>query len=159
VDDLGRIRKVFQISGANQEEVAQRITANLEMHQQQTPDTWPEFAIQLAKSGGDPSLHADAYASLAQASQAYNKVWVSPASINSRIPLMSGLKQAFHQLVVYYVNQLGERQMTFNDRILRVVNHLVQGHTIQDAEIAALRQQVDDLQARLEKVESVNQKQ
>lgn len=153
MDDLGKIREVFQISGMDQEEVTRCIAANLELHQQQTPVTWPEFAIQPARAGEDPSLPADAYASLEQASQAYDKVWVSSTSITSRIPLTAGLKQAFHQLVVYYVNQLGERQMIFNDRILRVVNHLVQGQTAQDAEIVALRRQVADLQARLEEVE------
>jgi hypothetical protein len=154
VDDLNRIRKVFQISGVDQEDLTRRIAANQETHQQQTPETWSEFAIQPATAGEHSSLPNDAYASLAQASQAYDQVWVSPGPITSRIPLTAGLKQAFHQLVVYYVNQLGERQMTFNDRILRVVNYLVQGQTAQDAEIAVLRQQVADLQVRLEEVES-----
>lgn len=149
------IRQLFEINdtAASPSALAQRIAANLATHKLQGPDHWPEFAITPASPGERPLLPPEAYAALQQAAESYDQIWVQPAPAASRFAFITRLKQAFHRLAIYYVNQLGERQMVFNDRLLRVANHLVTRQDRPHPEVAALRRRVAELEARIEQLE------
>jgi hypothetical protein len=149
------VRQVFQIADAavDQDALAHRLAANLERHNLQSPETWPEFVIVPTRPGERPQFPDEVYTSLAKANAAYDQIWVQPNVVPSRFSLFTRLKRAFHQLVIYYVNQLGERQMVVNDQLLRVVNQLVARHEQPDLQIAELQQRITELEARLEQLE------
>jgi hypothetical protein len=152
------VRQVFQIAdpAIDQDELAHRLAVNLENHDLQSPERWPEFAIAPIRPGERPPFPDEVYVSLVRASEAYDQIWVKPKVASSRFSLITRLKRAFHQLVIYYVNQLGERQMVVNDRLLRVVNQLVARHEQSEPQIAELQQRITELEARLEQIEQVS---
>lgn len=149
------VRQVFQIAdpAIDEDELARRLAANLEKHDLQSPEIWPEFAITPIRPGERPQFPDEVYASLARASEAYDQIWVKADVAPSRFPLFTHLKRAFHQLVIYYVNRLGERQMIVNDRLLRMINQLVARHEQTDPQIEELQQRITELEARLEQLE------
>jgi hypothetical protein len=152
---LDTIRQVFEIgvTAVDQNALAQRIAHNLQAHNLQTPDTWPAFVLTAVQPPENAPFTPELYAALAQANQHYDKIWVEMSLAKTRFPLLKRLKRSAHQLVLFYVNQLGQRQIAFNDRILRVVNRIVSTQAERDADMEALKQQIAALQARIEELE------
>ncbi len=135
------------------DDLAGKIAATLEKYPLCGPASWPEFAItasDLAATTPDP---AGLHAALEQAVRAYDQIWVTAEMTPSRWPFVTRIKKSFHQLVIFYANRLGERQIKFNDRILRAVNLLAAAHTAKDAEIIRLRQRLTQLENRLDQQE------
>lgn len=123
-----------------------RIEANLLEHDLTGPENFPAFEIALPETETRTVLDFD----LRQAREAYAQTWVSVDAPESGLPLLGRLKRALHELVVYYVNQLAERQMRFNAAILRIVNgRRSDCHSDQ----AALRREIAQLRARIERLE------
>ena len=153
------IRKTFEINTPtiNQAELAQHIAEDLASHSLQAPERWPEFAITaVSPTNSSPDL-TDLYAALEQATRAYDQIWVKVDIKPSRWPLLDRLKTSFHQLVVFYVNKLGERQIKFNDRSLRVANLLAAAQAAKNEETAVLKKQIAALQNRLNELEKQQQ--
>jgi len=104
----------------------------------------------------DHSLYYD----LRRMSVGYDKVGVGLSLTESRIPLIAPLVQRFrkalHHLVIYYVNILAGQQARFNEYVVRALTGLVkeleEGPT--PTEVEALRQEIAQLQARLEQLEA-----
>ncbi|VAW42978.1 hypothetical protein MNBD_CHLOROFLEXI01-4753 [hydrothermal vent metagenome] len=149
------IRGIFEIgaTAVNQNDLARRIAADLEVYQLDTPENWPEFAITAVSATNATTNPPELYASLEQAARAYDNMWVAIEIKPSRWPLVNFIKRGFHQLVIFYVNRLGERQIKFNDRILRAVNLLAADQAAQNNETAALKQQIIRLQNQIDKLE------
>ena len=153
--DKDTIRQVFALgdTAVNQTSLAERISKNLEGHQLKSPTHWPTFALTEDAPGSDSVSIASLREALNNATKEYDKIWLEitiPASDNS---FAARLKRPFHQLVLFYVNRIGQKQIRFNDRLLRILNHLVTLEEKKDGEIQALRQQVTDLQKRLEELD------
>jgi hypothetical protein len=150
------IRKTFEIGTAtiNQDELTQCIADYLAMHPLKTPERWAEFVITAVSPPHPNSALTDLQAALEQATRAYDQIWIKVDITPSRWPLLDHLKKSIHQLVVFYVNRLGERQIKFNDRILRTVNLLAAAQSAKNEETAVLKQQITALQQRLNELEN-----
>jgi hypothetical protein len=95
---------------------------------------------------------------LSQASLHYNKIGVASQLMPRPVPLVGRLWTAFrreaHNLVIFYVNTLAARQITFNDHALRALNALAQmvmGGS--RAEVARLEAELQALQERVDQLE------
>jgi len=132
-----------------------RIRENLHQHNLVGPSSFPVFEIVPSSIDATsfPFLEFD----LRQAMDAYSKVWIEVVPESGKLPLINHLKIAAHKLVVYYVNQLAERQTRFNAALLRLVNHIIGVQTKNSdfaalyCELAALRDRVERLERQLEK--------
>lgn len=140
------------------DEVARRVAENLRAHGlgEEGEAEFPEFAIVPPRFEEGARFPATLYHELEQAALAYGRTWVAPQPVASRLPLLARLKRAFHRLVVFYVNRLGERQMVVNAALLRVLTQMVK--TLDDErsarqEVAALQCEVAEMRARLERLE------
>ncbi len=153
--DTNNISAVFEMenTAVSPDDLAGKIAATLEKYPLRGPASWPEFALtanDLTAAAPDPaSLHA----ALEQAVRAYDQIWVTAEITPSRWPFVTRVKKSFHQLVIFYVNRLGERQIKFNDRILRAVNLLAAAHAAKDVEITRLRQRLTQLENQLDQQE------
>ena len=123
-----------------------RIEANLREHELTGPEKFPTFEIAPPEKETRTALDFD----LRQAREAYAQTWVSADVPEDGLSLLGRVKRALHELVVYYVNQLAERQMRFNAALLRIVNgRRPECHSDQ----AALRREIAQLRARVEQLE------
>ena len=126
---------------------------------------YPTYAAARARSGDLPTLFSEElYYQLEQANLNYDRVLAELSLVESQMPLLgtfiNRFKQEFHQLVVYYVNMVAERQVTVNDAVVNTLNQLVGrlemdvAPTAQEPKIEALQRQIAELQARLERLEA-----
>jgi hypothetical protein len=103
---------------------------------------------------------------LSQANLYYDKIGVALQFMPRPVPLIGRLWTAFrreaHNLVIFYVNTLAARQITFNDHVLRALNALAQmviGKSRAEvarleAELRTLQERVDQLEQRLSSEET-----
>lgn len=128
------------------------INTHLESRQFSAPNSWAEFAITAVSTSHPQPENNELISALNQATQYYDQLYVSIDITDSTIPLLTRVKQSFHQLALFYVNKLGEKQTRFNDRILRVLHPVVHKQLQQEAEIAELKEQIAQLQAKIAKM-------
>lgn len=81
------------------------------------------------------------------------KQYVSPRSVPLVGELMQRVRVAMHDLVIYYVNMLGSKQVLFNEALVYMLNDLLAGLEKDAGEMAAMRKELDELRARLAKLE------
>jgi hypothetical protein len=104
--------------------------------------------------------HFDAavYYNLRRANTLYDRVtvkqYVSPRHAPLIGPLIQRVRAALHDLVIYYVNMLGSKQVLFNESLVYLLNGLVQGLEKDAEELTALRQEVQELRAQLAAVQA-----
>jgi len=103
---------------------------------------------------------------MSQASLHYDKIGVALQFMPRPVPLVGRLWTAFrreaHNLVIFYVNTLAARQITFNDHVLRALNALAQVVRGEgrakvaglEAELRALQERVEQLEQRLSSEET-----
>jgi len=151
-DDLTDVIQIDdpQINAA---EITRRVRENLLAHELDESVEFPEFAVVPPRFKDGARLPAALYHDLELAARAYGQTWVELEPVESRIPLLARLKRAFHRLVTYYVNLLGERQMIVDGALLRALNRMAPALDGHDAEIIALQREVAELRARLERLE------
>jgi hypothetical protein len=94
-------------------------------------------ARNLAKTAGvsgpapqfDGPLDAAIYEHLYHANMLHNQLTIAPLVVPSRKPLIGPLlnfvRGKFHELTLFYVNQLAQKQSTFNAHVAGVLNGLV----------------------------------
>ena len=133
--------------------IAQRIQENLRAHSLKSRD-FPEFAVTPPLWDTGSRLPESLYYDLAHAARAYQQTWVTLSPLTSKVPLWARIRQAFHRLVLYYVNRLAEQQMVVNAAMLRALNRLVATLAKPDAEVAALQAEVASLRARVAQLEA-----
>jgi hypothetical protein len=137
-----------------------RIREGLVTHALDQAVEFPTFAIAQAEQGEATRFSEELYYQLEQANLNYDQIWVELSQVEGQMPLLgrfvNRFKRELHRLVVYYVNRLGERQVTMNDALVRTLNALV--HNLEGeadrADVLALQQKVAALEARLEKLEA-----
>ena len=136
----------------DREALLARIQENLRLHKLVGPPSFPVFEVMSSTGGG--ASHTSASSSLEfdlhQAFDAYGEAWVSVDVPEGDLPLLGRLKRVLHELIVYYVNQLAERQMRFNAALLRIIDgRRSECHSDQ----AALRREIAQLRERVERLE------
>jgi hypothetical protein len=99
----------------------------------------------------------EVYANLRRANATADRIAVSQQVSEQRIPVIGGVlqrvRQALHQLVVYYVNMLAGNQIRFNESMATAVTSLV-ADLEHETELASLQAEVQALQARLAALET-----
>ena len=153
--DENEIDQVFSLAetAVSQTELVARISQNLKQHQLKSPTTWSTFTLAPHAPNDSPSVASELRRALDNATKMYDNVWLTPAILASDSSLTARLKRPFHQLSVFYVNKIGQKQIRINDRLLRVIHHLVTLHEEKEQEIQNLRQQLTSLEQRLAKLE------
>jgi len=126
---------------------------------------YPTYAAAQARSSGLPTLFPEElYYQLEQANLNYDQVLAELSLVESQMPLVGAFvqrfKQELHQLVVYYVNMVAERQVTVNDAVVKTLNQLVDrletdvAPRAQAPESEVLQRQISELEARLGRLEA-----
>jgi hypothetical protein len=153
--DKNTVRQVYELgkTAVNQEALAARIAENLANHQLESPPDWPTFALTNTPAHSEFAASPDLRLAVEQATQAYDKIWVDLSIAAADKSFLARIKRPFHELAAYYVNRLGQRQIKFNDRLLRLIHRLIATENRKDAEIQALQTQLSDLQARIQALE------
>jgi len=130
-----------------------RIQENMRSHNLVDPPSFPVFEVMSSsrRAASHTSASSSLEFDLQQAHEAYTQTWVTMPPLTSRLPLVGRIKQAFHRLVLYYVNLLASQQMVVNAAILRVLNRLV---AAPDADLAALQDEIATLRARVAQLEA-----
>jgi hypothetical protein len=141
------------------EEIMRRIREDLARRQEgekeETVAPWPVTG----------RFSARFYSDLHQVNLSQDKLYVSPyLAEGRRVPLMSRLwrrvRWSLHQLALFYVNALAERQATVNGQLVRVLNQLV--HELEkpseETDIGQLRQEIRALQERVSRLEDKSAK-
>ncbi len=99
----------------------------------------------------------EVYTNLRRANATADRIAVSQQVSEQHVPLFGGLlqrvRQALHQLVVYYVNMLAAKQVLFNESIVAVVVELV-AEREHAADVTSLQAEIQDLRARLAALEA-----
>ncbi len=138
-----------------------RIREGLVEHALDDEVEFPTFAVARARRGESLRFPKELYYHLEQANLNYDQIWVELSLVEKQMPLVGSFVNRFrrelHRLVVYYVNMLGERQVTMNDALVRTLNQLtdsLEGPDEVHATIAALQGEVAELRARLERLEA-----
>jgi len=98
------------------------------------------------------------YEQLYRANLVYDQLYITRNVIPSRVPIvgpmLSLLRRKLHELILYYVNQLAQKQITFNLHLLNAVNALVQElESLSVAEITDLQHKVGALRQQIEILE------
>ena len=99
------------------------------------------------------------YDQLFQAMVSYDQASVEAFVSSTSIPLLGPLVQRFrrlaHNLVLFYLARLSEKQILFNEQLVRTVDGMLQDLEAEpkpaamQAQIAALQEQVTKLEAQL----------
>ncbi|MCP4422695.1 MAG: hypothetical protein GY805_39300 [Chloroflexi bacterium] len=153
--DKDTICQLFELekTAVNQDTLAERISENLRKHHLHSPDKWETFTLPSTIVGNESVTDTDLLPALEQATKNYDKIWVEislPLADNS---FSTRIKRLFHQLTVFYVNKLGQKQIKFNDRLLRVIHHLIASENEKDAKIGELQGHLAQLQKRVQELE------
>ncbi|MBI5878453.1 MAG: hypothetical protein HZB53_12460 [Chloroflexi bacterium] len=129
----------------NVDDVMAQIRATLAAHGPLMPPDVPPLGAQ--SDDGALAFH------LTQANLTYDQVFVEMNVMRPNVPLLGGwlarLKARAHELAVYYVNQHAGLQVNFNSSLVRVLSLLA----ARDAEVRALRADLERLRARLDELE------
>lgn len=152
--DKDEIRQVFELekTAVNQTDLATRIYNNLKTHKLEAPTHWPVFALTMDNLNDDP-LSLDLREALNSATKEYDKVWLELSIPAADKSFAARLKRPFHQLVLFYVNRIGQKQIKFNDRLLRIVNQMIVSEEKKEDEIKELQERLAHLQKRIEELE------
>jgi hypothetical protein len=103
-------------------------------------------------------LNPQVYEHLYHATLLHDQVNVLANVIPSRVPIVGPVltlaRRKLHEVTLYYVHQLAQKQITFNAHILGAVNALTQEvEAAPPSEFTKLRQEVEVLRQQLKKFE------
>lgn len=153
--DKDFIRQVFELekTAVNQDRLAENISENLKKRHLKSPTQWPTFALAPNQTNNESFSSSGLIVALDNATQSYDKIWLELSIPASDTSLSARIKRPFHQLVLFYVNNLGQKQIKFNDRLLRIINKLTVSDGSKDAEIRELKEQLAELRNRVQELE------
>jgi hypothetical protein len=127
-------------------QVMAKIRAMLAAHGPVMPPDLPPLGMQ----GDDGALAFH----MTQANLSYDQVFVEMNVMRPNVPLIGAwlarLKARAHELAVYYVNQHAGLQVNYNASVVQVLGLLA----AREAEVRALRAELDALRKRVSELES-----
>lgn len=108
--------------------VLQQIEQNLATRQFTSPDSFPTFQLDLDSLPQDGTLSTALLQKLAQLNDKSSQLWLDPqlppaCTLPQR--LINWVKRPFHQLVIFYVNKLGQQQNEINDQMRQIITLLI----------------------------------
>jgi hypothetical protein len=148
----------------NVAEIMEEIRRNIRRRHNETRGgkvAFPTFATVTLDAEPTEEMEKVLHHHLSQANLHYDKIGVALQFMPRPVPLIGRLWTAFrreaHNLVIFYVNTLAARQITFNDHVLRALNALAQmvmgksqAEVVRlEAELRTLQERVDQLEQRL----------
>jgi hypothetical protein len=146
----------------NVAEIMEEIRRNIRRRQSEARDrkvAFPTFDATVTPDA-EPTEEMEGvlHHHLSQANLHYDKIGVALQFMPRPVPLIGRLWTAFrreaHNLVIFYVNTLAARQITFNDHVLRALNTLAQMVMGKSrAEVARLEAELRTLQERVAQLE------
>ncbi len=142
---------------ADVQTVMARIQQTLIQHALDDDVEYPTYSAARARSEGVPTrFSTEMYHQLEQANLNYDQVLAELSLVETRMPLLGAFvnrfKRELHQLVVYYVNMVAERQVVVNDALVHTLNHLV--HGLESSTVENLQGQLAELQERVQNLET-----
>ena len=108
--------------------VLQQIEQNLAQHQLTAPINFPTFHLAPDTLSPNGQLSANLLQKLAQLNAQSSQLWLEPELPPAKTAterLLNRLKWPFHQLVVFYVNKLGQQQNEINDQMRQLITQLI----------------------------------
>ncbi len=161
-DDLNGMIEIHD-EQIDAQDIVHRIRANIHTRHEVAQAQGLDFDAFVEGQYPEGKRHFDkvVYHNLRRANATYDgitvKKYVSPRSVPLVGKLVQRLRGVAHDLVIYYVNMLGSRQMLFNGALVHLLNSLMEGleqdaaHNAQElaalqAQVRALRAQVAELQ-------------
>jgi len=149
------IRKVFDLGDidVDQDALAQEIRDRVEKRPFHPPPNLPQFAVTPPTVHETATLPPDLHTALHLAATSYDQIWITTPPEPPRRAIIPYIKHQLHQLAVFYANKLGEKQIDTNEQLIRSLNVLSIMNHQQNQEIAALQQQVNQLQEQVARLE------
>lgn len=149
------MQNVFDLGDidVDQDALAQEIEEKVAKRPFHTPNTWPQFAITPPTAHETETLPPDLHAALRQAAASYDQIWIASPPAPPRRAIIPYIKHLLHQLSIFYVNKIGEKQIDTNEQLVRALNVLSVTNHQQNQEITALQKQVNQLQKQVTKLE------
>lgn len=154
----------------NVAEIMEEIRRNIHQRQSEARDrkvVFPTFGATVpSDTKPTEEMERVLHHHLSQANLHYDKIGVALQFMPRPVPLIGRLWTAFrreaHNLVIFYVNTLAARQITFNDHVLRALNALAQvvmgksrAEVVRlEAELRTLQERVAQLEQRLSSEET-----
>jgi hypothetical protein len=136
-------------------ELLQRVQTRIATRRQEAQSRGQDYDHLTDERGllhGVRLLPGRVYQNLQYVSENSDDLWVSVNVRDERLPLLNrlwmGIKQAFHLLVVFYVNQLAGRQVAFNTAAWSLFVDLVKTLEEQEEQLATLEAEIARLKAR-----------
>lgn len=108
--------------------VLQQIEQNLAAHQLENNMSFPSFQTEMPIANKNGRVSAELVQKLARLNSQANQLWLDPQlppaqTITERF--LNRLKRPFHQLVVFYVNQIAQQQNEINDQMRQIITELI----------------------------------
>jgi hypothetical protein len=158
-----RLEEIIEIRDPeiNVAEIMEEIRRNIRRRRSETQGedvAFPAFAGLSPATELTDELEKVLHHHLSEASLHHNKIGVALQFMPRPVPLVGRLWTAFrreaHNLVIFYVNTLAARQITFNDHVLRALNALAQMVVRESrVEVARLKAELQTLQKRVDQLE------
>jgi len=148
--------QVFQLGSLDEGEgegvapgtVEDRVRAILTSHGLAHAADTAYYTVQDPAPGLPDDLRFALHDVIATSDQGGVELAIEPAQPAQPAPLQR-LKRAFHQLVIFYVNKAIGRQVGFNAAAARALNLMAMRVAADEAEIAALRHELETLRAQM----------
>jgi hypothetical protein len=144
----------------NADDIMREIRARIQQRRVQAEAQGLDFdALAEGRFTPDRPTHFNAalYYELRRLSLSGEQIGVGLSLTTSRVPLIGSLVQrvrlAVHQVVIYYVNMLARQQARVNAYEARAWSALMADLETKAAEAEALRREVAELQARIDRLE------
>jgi hypothetical protein len=124
------------------------------------------------KSGGweaqrfgrfDHSVYDHLFQALGTYDQTHVEAFVSPTSIPIIGSLWQRVRQLAHNLVLFYLDRLSEKQIQYNEQLIKTVESVVRSLEAEpqpaamQTHLAALQEQVTKLEARLAQLDTAEE--
>lgn len=108
--------------------VLQQIEQNLAARPFTEPPNFPTFQIELKSLPQDGQLSSVLLQKLVQLNEQASQLWLDPElppAKTMKDHVLNRLKRPFHQLVVFYVNKMGQQQNEINDQMRQIITQLM----------------------------------
>jgi hypothetical protein len=103
------------------------------------------------------ALGTGVYDELYEASKTTEKLHVTLYLTPQKIPLLGAvwqrLRSQMHRLVVYYVNQLGSKQMRVNNHLIKALKEFIEDFEDEAEKVRSLEKRIRSLEKRLKTLE------
>ena len=125
-----QLKELIQLDESRIDKLAvlQQIEQNLALHRLENSVTFPNFHTEMPVLNQNGRISAELVQKLARLNSQTSQLWLDPQLPLARTVtgrFLNRLKRPFHQLVVFYVNQMAQQQNEINDQMWQVITQLI----------------------------------